>query len=698
MAGQERSRRLGSLSSRVTGFTRAHQVQGDWRATVRSRLAITAAAFALWTAGIEARLLYLQVFQHAELVARAERQRMQTLDAPAKRGDIIDRNGRLLAYSVDAESLWADPTQVVDIADTANQICAALDACSKAMRAGFVEDLRRRERAGRLNQFVWLQRKISPGEEQRIRELKLPGIGFLKESRRFYPNKEMLAHVLGYVGMDNAGLAGLESTYDSQIRGLPGRVIVETDARERAVFSRVEREATAGASIELTVDQNLQNIAERELRTGVLENRATGGTAIVMDPWTGEVLALANYPTFNPNVYARSAPEVRRNRATQEIYEPGSTFKIVTASAALEERVVAAHDLVDCAPGVIRFGARAIRDVHTYGVLPFSEVIAKSSNVGAIRVGQRLGAERLGVYINRFGFGKKTGQDFIGETGGIVWSPANLDASALASVSIGYQVSVTPLQMAVAVSSIANGGTLFQPRIVRAVLENGRRSQLDPHPLRRTVSERTAAEITGMMEGVVEDGTAKPAQIEGYTIAGKTGTAQKLVSGAYSDSDYNASFVGFFPSRKPALTVVVVIDTPRSKGHYGGTVAGPIFKRIAEASIRYLGITPTINPAPPILLARQPAAADILSTRPVRVDPNERMPLPTRSGVMPDLRGLGAREAVRVLTAAGMSARISGDGFVIEQSPAAGSELQPGITCAVKLGRRPPGPAGAAVQ
>ena len=692
MARQERSSGFGWFRTPVSAPARVHGDHTGWRTTIRSRLGITAVVFAVWAAGIEARLLYLQVFQHSELVGRAERQHMQTVDAPAKRGDIVDRNGRLLAYSVDAESLWADPTQVQDAADTARRICAALDDCDKAERARLVENLQPQKREGRSVRFVYLQRKMSPGEEQRIRELELPGIGFVKESRRFYPNREMLAHVLGYVGMDNNGLAGLESTYDSQIRGLPGRVIVQADALQRAVFSRVEREPTSGASIELTVDQNLQNIAERELRAGVLENRAAGGTAIVMDPSTGEILALANYPAFNPNVYSRSSPDVRRNRATQEIYEPGSTFKIVTASAALEEHIVAADDLVNCAPGVIRFGSRAIRDVHVYGMLPFSKVIAKSSNVGAIRVGQRLGAERLGLYINRFGFGKRIGHDFIGETGGIVWNPADLDASALASVSIGYQISVTPLQMAAAVSSIANGGTLLQPRIVRAMVKDGRRAQLDPRSLRRTVSAHTAAELTGMMEEVVEAGTARTAQIEGYTIAGKTGTAQKVVGGQYSDSDYNASFVGFFPSRKPALTIVVVIDTPRAKGHYGGTVAGPIFKRIAEASIRYLGIAPTINPAPPVLIARQ--ASDILTTTPVRAAMTETILAPTRSGMMPDLRGLSAREAVRILTAAGMTTRMTGDGFVLEQSPAAGSTLLPGQACALKLGRRPPGATG----
>jgi cell division protein FtsI (penicillin-binding protein 3) len=498
------------------------------------------------------------------------------------------------------------------------------------------------------------------------------------------------------VGTENQGLGGLESRYDSQVRGQPGKVIVETDAHQRPVSSRIEREATSGASLELTIDQYLQNIAERELRNGVLENRAAGGSALIMDPATGEILALANYPSFNPNIYSKAPDYVRRNRATQELYEPGSTFKIVTASAALEEHVLEPDDLVNCAPGHITFGSRTIRDVHAYGVLPFSEVIAKSSNVGAIRVGLQLGPERLGRYVNRFGFGQALGPDFNGQSAGIVWNPSDLTPSALASVSMGYQVGVTPLQMATAVSSIANGGTLFQPRIVRAFVKDGRRVAVEPKALRRTISEQTALELTAMMEGVTEFGTAKAAQIDGYTVAGKTGTAAKLVGGRYSQTDYNASFVGFLPSRKPRLTVIVVIDSPRANGYYGGAVAAPIFKRIAEASLRQLGIPPTINPAPPVLLTRRDE--ETLTPTPVRAAMVERALAPARAGVMPDLRGFSARDAVRTLTTVGMTARLSGSGFVIEQSPAAGSALVRGDVCTLTLGRRPPAESGGPTQ
>jgi cell division protein FtsI (penicillin-binding protein 3) len=658
-----------------------------WRATLQSRLLAVTAIFILWTIGIEARLFYLQVVAHAELTARADRQQLDVIDVPAKRGEILDRHGRVLAYSVDADTVYANPTEVHDPDDTAARVCAALDACDAALRQTMARTLRKR------TQFAYLARKVSPDEARRVKALQLKGVAFLKENRRYYPKKELAAHVLGYVGTDNVGLAGLESTYDSQIRGKDGKVLVTTDARRHALFSRIERAATAGAGLELTIDQYLQYIAERELRTGVAENHAAGGTAVIMDPRSGEILALANWPTFNPNAFLDSDDVDRRNRAIQDLYEPGSTFKLVTASAALEEHVIKPHDPVDCAPGYITFAGRPpIRDVHTYGVLPFSDVIVKSSNVGAIKVGLRLGAERLNRYIDRFGFGRPIAPDFRGESPGIVWDPAKLDASALASVSMGYQIAVTPVQMAAAASSIANGGMLIEPRVVRAVIKDGRRTSLQPRVLRRTVSEETAAELTAIMEDVVARGTARSAQIDGYTIAGKTGTAAKLVGGHYSKSDYNASFIGFIPSRNPVVTIIVVIDSPRAAGYFGGVVAAPIFKRIAEASLRQLGVPPNIGAPPPVLVARHDRDAGAISPRPIANGPDSVSTTieATEPGTMPDLRGLAAREAVNALIRLGMTARMNGSGFVVDQSPDPGDPVAAGEVSVLTLGRRLP--------
>ena len=319
------------------------------------------------------------------------------------------------------------------------------------------------------------------------------------------------------------------------------------------------------------------------------EHRADTGTAVVMDPNTGEILAMASYPTFNPNTFRDASEASRKNRAVTDLYEPGSTFKLVTASAALEEGVVTPTDLIDTDPGYIRFPGRQIDDTHHYGVLTFADAIVKSSNVGAIRVGLRLGATRLGAYVEQFGFGRPSSPDFPGESSGIVWDPTKLNDSALASVSMGYQVGVTPLQMAAAASVVANGGRLVQPRVLRAVVRDGERTPVTPTDGTHVISARTAAELTSIMEDVVVRGTGTSARVEGFTVAGKTGTAQKLVAGHYSHTDYNVSFVGFVPSRKPTFTVVVVVDTPRAGQYFGGSVSAPIFQRIADASLRYLG-------------------------------------------------------------------------------------------------------------
>ena len=411
----------------------------NWRPTIRRRVLVAAAVFVLWTIGIEARLVYLQVFSHADLMERADRQQNRTVEPPAKRGEIFDRKGRVLAYSVDADTIAAVPTEIDHPAEVAAQICGALDGCSPERRQAIAKSL------GRRASFAYIARKITPEEAKRVRALALPGITLLKESRRYYPNSELAAHVVGYVGLDNVGLGGIESAYDSQIRGRDGKTLIQTDAKRHAIFSRVERPATAGAGVELTIDQYLQHIAERELRVGVEENNAAAGTAIVMDPRTGEILALANWPTYNPNAFGKADDDARRNRAIQSLYEPGSTFKIVTASAALEQNVITPETMVETSPGHITFqGRKPIYDTHHYGTIDFTDVIVKSSNVGAIKVGLRVGPQLLTDYVGRFGFGRTIAPDFRGETAGIVWSAARLDSSAVASISMGCLLYTSP--------------------------------------------------------------------------------------------------------------------------------------------------------------------------------------------------------------------------------------------------------------
>ena len=664
----------------------AEQPAHAWRTTLKRRLAVAAGAFLIWSVAIEARLVYFQVVEHESLIAAAERQQSRTVAAPAKRGEILDRQGRLLAYSVDADTVYAVPSEISDARLAAGALCGALADCTRRDRDTLEERLRSKR------YFVYVRRQATPEQARRIAALDLEGVGFMKENRRYYPNKDLAAHLLGYVGLDSDGLGGIEARYDELIRGKPGKVLIQTDARRHA-FSRVELPPTSGASLELTIDQYLQYIAERELRAGVEWAGAEGGSAVVMDPVTGEILALANYPTFNPNAYGAFKEDTRRNRAIQDLYEPGSTFKIVTASAALEEKAIRPADPIDVSAGQIRFGSRVINDDHRYGVLSFEDVIVKSSNVGAIKVGLRVGPETMSAYVKRFGFGRPMSPDFRGESPGIVWSPARLNDSALASVSMGYQVGVTPLQMAAAVSSVANGGELIEPRVVRAVIKDGVRMPVPRKVLGRTISAATAKQLTTIMEAVVERGTAKSAKIAGYTIAGKTGTASKVVNGAYSRSDYNVSFIGFVPSQDPVYTIIVVVDSPHAPGvpRYGGTVAAPIFQRIAGAALRHRGVPPSINPAPPVLVARHDEAQEqTLSRR--RDEPAIVSVAATTGGadsVLPDLAGMSARDAVRILAKLGMTARLHGAGVVVQQRPAAGSPVDDGDAATLWLERQP---------
>jgi cell division protein FtsI (penicillin-binding protein 3) len=399
---------------------------------------------------------------------------------------------------------------------------------------------------------------------------------------------------------------------------------------------------------------------------------------------------MANEPTFNPNAYRDSQELERRNRAVLDLYEPGSTFKVVTASAAIEEKVMPLDTMIDTNPGQIRIDrTRVVHDMRNHGVLSFSDVIVESSNVGAIKIGLKVGTERMSDYVRRYGFGHPVSSDFPGESSGIVWKPEKMTDSALASVSMGYQIGVTPLQMAAAVSAVANQGQRVEPRVVRAIYRDNRRYGIQPKIVQRTTSVDTAATLTTIMEGVVERGTARAAQIPGYTIAGKTGTAAKLVNGHYSHSDYNASFVGFLPSRDPAVTIIVVIDSPHGAGYTGGVVSAPVFKRIAESTLRYLGIGPTINPAPAVLVARHSDEPNLPTSARLSAEPVVSLVADAEPGTIPDLRGLSARQAVRTLVKLGLIARMSGDGVVVTQEPAAGTPLESGGVCRLVLERTP---------
>jgi len=654
-----------------------------WRADVKRRVVVILCALALWTVAVEARLVWLQVIRHDALVKLAIRQQEHVIPLVPARGAIVDRHGELLAYSVDGDVLVADPNAIDPDAKPAivERICAELSGCTREQRAAMLKNLAKKK------DFAYLERRVSPEEAQRIEALKLPGVGVIHQPRRYYPKVELAAHVLGFVDVDSKGLGGIEHAYDQVIHGSEGTMLLQVDARQQRLDSRVQVAPEPGATVELTLDMYLQHIAERELRAGVEANHATGGTAIIMNPWNGEILALASYPTFNPNTAQEATADDKRNRAIQDVYEPGSTFKIVTVSAALEEGVFTVNDQVDTNPGRITFGSRVIDEDkgHNYGVLAFGDVIVKSSNVGATKIGLRVGAQRMGRFVERFGFGQTLLPDLGGQSRGIVWDPAKLDDSALASVAMGYQVSVSPLQMVTAASVVANGGMLFQPHLVRAIIRGDDRQPIDPKPLRRVISNETAAALTTMMEGVVERGTATRASLDEFQVAGKTGTASKIVNKQYSHTDYNVSFVGFVPSRRPVLTILVVVDTPRNGSPYGGIVAAPIFKRIADASLRQLAVTPTINP-PPVVMASAPTDTPAQMVSESVIVPPSIMRL-GGPAVMPDVRGMSARDALRVLSGFGLAVHVSGTGSVATQVPEPGDPIDAGGWSTLELRR-----------
>jgi len=656
-----------------------------WRQRVKGRLVVAGVIFGAWAIGIEARLVFLQVVDHERLVSRAELQHRRSIPVAPKRGEILDRQGRVLAYSVDGDAIVAAPVQIDDndVVDVTAKLCEVLD-CSEKRRVELQSTL------SAPRQFAYVERQASPDLVRRVADLDLPGISFVLENRRYYPNRELAAHVLGYVGVDNQGLGGIESTYDKEIKGQPGRILFQIDAQQRD-FSRFEQPPTVGATLELTIDTHLQHIAERELARTVREHQADAGTVVMLDPATGEVLALANWPTFNPNRFSEYKATARRNRAIQDIYEPGSTFKLVTAAAALQEGVVSRDERFDVSAGVMQFGSRRIYDTSVHAEpLSFDDVIVKSSNVGAIMVGLRLGPDRLSRYIRGFGFGEALARDLPGQGRGIVHPPSALNSdSEMASVSMGYAVSVTPLQMAAAVNAVANGGDLRETRLVRAVIRDGVREDVPVRTIRQVISSETANQLTRIMERVVEEGTGRQAQLSGYRVAGKTGTSGKLVNGVYSRTDYYASFAGFVPSERPAMTILVMIDTPRGGRYYGGSVAAPTFRRIAEDALRHLAIPPPVNPAAPLLVDPVPTA----NITPVQFSSimEDETNLPrismAQDGVMPDLVGMSARQATETVAGLRGTVHLLGNGFVTRQEPSAGTVVGDGFVARLWMAR-----------
>src|SRR5947209_5912558 len=556
-----------------------------------SRLYLLGGMLLFWCLVICLRLVYLQIFCYGMFVKQAEHQQQRAIPLSPKRGVIYDRAGRELAMSVLVDSAFAVPSEVRDLPTAVSLVSRITGEDARVVLA----DCRAHKT------FCWVARKADDETIERIKSLGLQGIHFQKEPKRFYPARDLAAQVLGSVGMEDLGQSGIEHAFDDELRGRPGKMFISVDAR-RQWFSDVEKQPEPGENLVLTIDKNIQYVAEKELEQAIHDTQSIAGTVIVENPHTGEILALANRPTFNPNLRKQITPGALTNRAVSYVYEPGSAFKVVTLSAALEEKVTTPDELIDCQMGSIVYNRMRIRDSKAHGVLPVWGVLAESSNVGTIKIALRLGEERYYKYIRAFGLGQQTGIELPGETRGITKPPSRWSKVSIAAISIGQEVGVSPIQLAAVMSTFANDGVYVAPRIVAGTLPlQGGVQTVAFHPAegRRVVSSYTAAEMRSMMQKVVLEGTARRASLDGYTVGGKTGTGQKIdpATGAYSKTKYNATFAGFAPLNNPQVVVAVILDSPIGL-HQGGQVSAPVFRRVTQQVLEYLHVPHDLPLAP----------------------------------------------------------------------------------------------------
>ena len=564
-----------------------------------SRLCLLGAMLVLWCAAICGRLVYLQIFCYGRFVKQAGHQQQRAIPLTAKRGIIYDRAGRELAMSVLVDSAFAVPTEVKDLPTAVSLVSRITGDDANVMLA----DCRAHKT------FCWVARKADDETIDRIKSLHLQGIHFQKEPKRFFPARDLAAQVLGSVGMEDSGQSGIEHEFDEQLRGRAGKMFISVDARKQW-FSDVETQPEPGENLVLTIDKNVQYIAEKELDQAIHDTQAIAGTVIVENPRTGEILALANRPTFNPNLRKQITPAALTNRAVSYIYEPGSTFKLVTISAALEEKITNPNEIFDCQMGSIVYNGMRIRDSKPHGLLPVWGVLAESSDVGAIKIALRLGEDRFYKYIRAYGFGQQTGIELPGETRGMTKPPSRWSRVSIAAISMGQEIGISPLQLTGLVATFANDGVWIAPRIVAGTVppQSGIQTvTFHPAEGRRVISPYTAAEMRSMMQKVVLEGTGRKAILEGYSSAGKTGTAQKVdpATGVYSKTKYIGSFAGFAPVNNPQIVVAVILDSAVGL-HQGGQVSAPVFHRIAQQVLEYLHVPHDLPLAPQhqLLLAR----------------------------------------------------------------------------------------------
>ncbi|MBW1781202.1 MAG: transpeptidase family protein [Deltaproteobacteria bacterium] len=653
---------------------------------IRLRIYVVALFFLLGFGTIFGRAYQLQVIERDYLKGTAENGIVGTTKLPPERGTIYDREGNELALSVQVGSVFAHPKQIKNKTQAARQL-------SRVLPEKETEILKRLRRN---RSFVWIKRKIPPSLTQQVASLKIDGVGVTADVRRYYPGREIAAHLIGFAGSDNQGLEGLEKKYDAPLTGPEHRLIRMRDALGRAFA--INKPVPSGRGMYhliLTIDKDIQYKAQQALKAAVTKRRAKAGHCLVVDPNTGEILAMAVVPEFNPNLFSKYRPEYWRNRVITDCFEPGSTMKAFLLAASLEESVVTPLTEFYCEEGKYRVGGRVVHDTHKYGKMSVSDIVVHSSNIGAIKIGQKLGYARFCDYLKRFGFSQKTGIDLLGEREGFIRDPKRARKIDQATLFFGQGMTATSLQLAMAMAAIANGGKLMRPFVVKKIVDESGRvvEETRPKVVRRVISGRTAKKVTAILEGVVSsEGTAVKAAIYGFQVAGKTGTSQKVdpKTKRYSKSKYIASFVGFAPSDRPSLLISVLIDEPKG-AVYGGLVAGPVFREVGSWTLNHLRVNPQ-----PDLVAMAEANPEKVSTD-APEDDSERSVSPEvnriadqlQEGLLPDFKGMGMREVLKRGRSLGLKVCLEGSGLAVNQKPAAGSPLHAIQT--VKVSFNPPG-------
>jgi cell division protein FtsI (penicillin-binding protein 3) len=677
------------------------------------RLLIVAGVALLWATAVFGRLGYLQLYRHGDYLLRAQRQQQRIIEISPKRGAIYDRNMHALAMSIKVDSAFAIPNEIKDKALAAQLMSGVL-----GIPADLVES-----RLDSSQNFVWIERKLTPEKSEAITALNLKGVYTQAENKRFYPKADLASHVVGFVDVDEKGLGGIEYALDNQIRGKSEKIVMMADAHQKW-FDGAEARRDRGANVVLTLDEKIQYIAERELAAAINKTHALAGTVVVMNPNNGELLAVANWPTFDPNAASAGTPaEFRMNRAVSALYEPGSTFKLITLAAAFDQGITNPDEVFDCENGATYVAGHKIHDHKRFGLLTVADILALSSDVGAIKIAERLGAPKFYDYIHAFGFGTPTGVDLPGESRGLLRPLVNWSPISIGAISMGQEVGVTPMQLISAVSAIANGGTLYKPHIVAEVRRSEmvlpREGLLAASEPRRVIQPETAATLRRLMEGVVLNGTGKLARLDGWTSAGKTGSAQKIDpdTGRYSRTQLIASFTGFAPINNPAVAILVSLDSPIGP-HEGGMVAAPVFKRVAEQVLPYLDVLPDVpvnqqlvqaaykkqarndaenledyTPSDLLLLPEQPEA--VTSSGEAHLTSNSSLTSHLTLAVtadedteisIPDFSGKTMRDVTEMCLRLGLDPVLVGTSLATEQTPAPGSQVRRGSRITVQFG------------